>query len=127
MVELGRFIDQLKLLVLEIDVASEDAFASKLVPTGCSLAGTEYVYQPGSPVGASLLAKVVCLAKRVLDVMAPSRASPLPHEALLGTGYVYQPRSPVGAGLLAKAVCLAKRMLDVTALSRASPLPQGGY
>ncbi|MBD0681355.1 hypothetical protein CGA21_22205, partial [Pseudomonas sp. PSB11] len=76
-----------------------------------------------SPVGAGLLAKAVCQATLMRDVMAPSRAGSLPHWICVVTHFECSPDPPVGASLLAKAVCQATLMLDVMASSRASPLP----
>jgi len=60
----------------------------------------------------------------ILNVPAPSRASPLPQGIWGATKIVDLPRITVGASLLAKAVLQAMMMLNVPAPSRASPLPQ---
>ncbi|KAB0501690.1 hypothetical protein F7R06_19665 [Pseudomonas moorei] len=80
----------------------------------------ESVNAPNS-VGAGLPAMAVCQAALMLNVPAPSRASPLPQCSWMYAESVNAPNS-VGAGLPAMAVCQAALMLNVPAPSRASPL-----
>ncbi len=80
---------------------------------------------PRTIVGVSLLAKAVVQAMVMLNVPAPSRASPLLHWILWVAGIWHAPRTPVGAGLLANALGQAMKMLNVPSSSRASSLPQG--
>ena len=65
------------------DVECAAVFASKPAPTGI-LSGMEIVGVPRIIVGASLLANAVVQAMVMLNVPAPSRASPLPQGLCLG-------------------------------------------
>jgi len=62
----------------DLDAGCDGLFASKPAPT-LDLHRRPFWMQPRSPVGASLLAKAVCQVTLMLDVMASSRASLLPH------------------------------------------------
>ncbi|KAB0503401.1 hypothetical protein F7R14_16690 [Pseudomonas lini] len=68
-------------------------------------------------------AKAECQPISMLNVLASSRASPLPQGFGLSAVFVGSGNKTVGAGLLAKAVCQATLILNVLASSRASPLP----
>ncbi len=61
---------------VSIDVGCNDAFASKLAPTGCGCA--QNLRATENTVGAGLLAKAVGQSASMLAVMTPSRASSLP-------------------------------------------------
>ncbi|AFY18868.1 hypothetical protein PputUW4_01663 [Pseudomonas sp. UW4] len=76
-----------------------------------------------SPVGRSLLAKAECQATWMLNVPAPSRASPLP-QVTWRFRDLRLAAIPCGTSLLAKGECQATRMLNVPASSRAGSLPQ---
>ena len=78
------------------------AFASKPAPTGI-VSGMKIVGVPRIIVGASLLAKAVVQAMQMLNVLTPSRASPLPQESWLGW------RSLVCPGPLWERACSRKR------------------
>ncbi|MEI4520775.1 hypothetical protein V8J63_10120, partial [Pseudomonas sp. CCNWLW23] len=69
--------------------------------------------QHRSPVGASLLAKALGQAMKMLNVPPSSRAGSLPHWILHVAGILQAPRKPVGASLLANALGQAMKMLNV--------------
>jgi hypothetical protein len=71
----------------DINVESDDAFASKPAPTlFCVVAWRCENHH--SLVGVSLLAKAVCQATSMVNLMTPSRASSLPHCFVLMPGAV---------------------------------------
>ncbi|MGF7113306.1 hypothetical protein QF017_002810 [Pseudomonas laurylsulfatiphila] len=107
------------------DVGCAGLIASRLAPTGDLWCTWKLCAAENPNVGAGLPAKAVCQSILMLEVLASSRASPLPQGSPVNTRFVYGRNPNVGAGLLAKAVCQSILMLEVPASSRASPLPQG--
>ena len=106
------------------DVECAALFASKLAPTlDLHVAGIWHT--PRKPVGASLLAKALGQAMKMLNVPPSSRAGSLPHWILRVAGVLHTPQKSVGVSLLANASGQAMKMLNVPPSSRAGSLLQG--
>ena len=79
---------------VSIDVECAGRFASKPAPT-LVCGERRFRVQPRSLVGASLLAKAVCPSALMLNVLAASRASPLPPWSAVNADFVSSP-APLG-------------------------------
>ncbi len=78
---------------VSIDAGCDGLFAGKPAPTGIFGEHKICVWQK-SNVGASLLAMAECQSALMLDVMASSRASPLPQGSAVNARFVYD-KNPV--------------------------------
>ncbi len=81
------------------DVGFDGLIASRLAPTGGSSVNTGFVCGKDQSVGVSLLAMAECQLSWMLDLMASSRASPLPQGIFSEHGICVWQRSKCGSGL----------------------------